>query len=85
MEVLRLARHKQFGTFSEKSEDTLTEQLSFLLNGAEVFSATEKEAEENVKHSSRLKTPFIEQLRANYCEIIGFFVNRGCNSSKSTV
>ena len=48
MEALRLARHKQFGTSSEKSEDTLMEQLSFLFNEAEVFSAAEKEAEENV-------------------------------------
>ena len=48
MEALRLARHKQFGASSEKSEDTLTEQLSFLFNEAEVFSAAEKEAEEDV-------------------------------------
>ena len=48
MEALRLARHKQFGASSEKSEDTLMEQLSFLFNEAEVFSAVEKEAEENV-------------------------------------
>ena len=47
MEALRLARHKQFGASSEKSEDTLTEQLSFLFNEAEVFSAAEK-AEESV-------------------------------------
>ena len=32
MEALRLARHKQFGASSEKSEDTLTGQLSFLFN-----------------------------------------------------
>ena len=48
MEALRLARHKQFGASSEKSEDTLIEQLSFLFNEAEVFSAAEKAAEENV-------------------------------------
>ena len=48
MEALRLARHKQFGASSEKSEDTLMEQLSFLFNEAEVFSTAEKEAEENV-------------------------------------
>ena len=48
VEALRLARHKQFGASSEKSEDTLMEQLSFLFNEAEVFSAAEKEAEENV-------------------------------------
>ena len=45
MEALRLARHKQFGASSEKSEDSLMEQLSFLFNEAEVFSAAEKEAE----------------------------------------
>ena len=48
MEALRLARHKQFGASSEKSEDTLIEQLSFLFNEAEVFSAAEKEETENV-------------------------------------
>ena len=48
MEALRLARHKQFGASSEKSEDTLTEQLSFLFNEAEVFAAAEKETSENV-------------------------------------
>ncbi|MBQ8816243.1 MAG: transposase, partial [Lachnospiraceae bacterium] len=48
MEALRLARHKQFGASSEKSEDTLMEQLSFLFNEAEVFSAAGKDAEENV-------------------------------------
>jgi len=47
MEALRLARHKQFGASSEKSEDALMEQLSFLFNEAEVFSAAQKE-EENV-------------------------------------
>ena len=45
MEALRLARHKQFGASSEKSEDTLMEQLSFLFNEAEVFSAADKEEE----------------------------------------
>ena len=45
MEALRLARHKQFGASSEKSEDGLVEQLSFLFNEAEVFSAAEKEEE----------------------------------------
>ena len=48
MEALRLARHKQFGVSYEKSEDALTEQLSFLCNKAEVFSAAEKDAEDNV-------------------------------------
>lgn len=38
MEALRLARHKRFGASSEKSEETLMEQLSFLFNEAEVFS-----------------------------------------------
>ncbi|MBR2895059.1 MAG: transposase, partial [Oscillospiraceae bacterium] len=47
MEALRLARHKQFGASSEKSDDTLMEQLSFLFDEAEVFSAADKE-DENV-------------------------------------
>ena len=45
MEALRLARHKQFGASSEKSEETLMEQLRFLFNEAEVFSSAEKEEE----------------------------------------
>ncbi len=48
LEALRLARHKQFGASSEKSEDVLVEQLSFLFNEAEVFSVAEKEEVENV-------------------------------------
>ena len=48
MEALRLARHKQFGASSEKSEDTLTEQLSFLFNEAEVFAGEKKAEDENV-------------------------------------
>ena len=43
MEALRLARHKQVGASSEKSEDTLVEQLSFLFNEAEVFAETKVE------------------------------------------
>lgn len=38
MEALRLARHKQFGASSEKSEEPLMEQLSFLFNEAEVYA-----------------------------------------------
>ena len=48
MEALRLARHKQFGVSSEKSEEPLMEQLSFLFNEAEVFSAADKDETENV-------------------------------------
>ncbi len=42
-EALRLSRHKQFGTSSEKSEEAFMEQLSFLFNEAEVFAAHEEE------------------------------------------
>ena len=48
MEALRLARHKQFGASSEKSEAPLMEQLSFLFNEAEVFSEDKKAEDENV-------------------------------------
>lgn len=48
MEALRLARHKQFGASSEKSEDTLVEQLSFLFNEAEVFAETKAEKDSAV-------------------------------------
>ena len=47
LEALRLARHKQFGASSEQSEETLTEQLSFLFNEAEVFAEAKAE-DENV-------------------------------------
>ena len=43
LEALRLARHKQFGASSEKCDETLTEQLSFLFNEAEVFAQPKKE------------------------------------------
>ena len=43
LEALRLARHKQFGASSEKCDETLTEQLSFLFNEVEVFAQPEKE------------------------------------------
>ena len=43
MEALRLARHKQFGASSEKSEEPLMEQLSFLFNEAEVFAEAKVE------------------------------------------
>ena len=43
MEALRLAQHKRFGASSEKSEETLMEQLSFLFNEAEVFAAVKEE------------------------------------------
>jgi hypothetical protein len=43
MEALRLANHKRFGASSEKSEETLVEQLSFLFNEAEVFAVNVNE------------------------------------------
>lgn len=45
MEALRLVRHKQFGTFSEKSEEPLVEQLSFLFNEAEILGGKKAEEE----------------------------------------
>ena len=45
LEALRLANHKRFGTSSEKSEETLMEQLSFLFNEAEVFAAAAEKEE----------------------------------------
>lgn len=45
MEALRLARHKRFGASSEKSEEPLMEQLSFLFNEAEVFAEEKVEDE----------------------------------------
>ena len=48
MEALRLARHKRFGASSEKSEDSLVEQLSFLFNEAEVFAAAKDEEDATV-------------------------------------
>ena len=46
MEALRLARHKQFGASSEKSDDAVVEQLSFLFNEVEVYADTEEKAED---------------------------------------
>ena len=56
VEALRLARHKRFGASSEKSDEALTEQLSFLFNEAEVFaSAQQEEATAVVAHKRRKK------------------------------
>ena len=58
MEALRLANHKRFGASSEKSEETLMEQLSFLFNEAEVFAAAaenEEETTEVAAHKRRKK------------------------------
>ena len=53
LEALRLARHKQFGASSEKCDEPLTEQLSFLFNEVEVFAQPEKE-EGNRQRSRRI-------------------------------
>ena len=45
MEALRLARHKQFGASSEKRDESLVEQLSFLFKEAEVFAETKAKDE----------------------------------------
>lgn len=45
-DALHLARHKQFGASSEKNDESLVEQLSFLFNEAEVFAGTKVETEE---------------------------------------
>lgn len=42
-EALRLAQHKRFGASSEKSDEAVMEQLSFLFNEAEAFSAPEED------------------------------------------
>ena len=55
MEALRLANHKRFGASSEKSEETLMEQLSFLFNEAEVFAAADKEEVTEVAGHKRRK------------------------------
>ena len=47
-EALRLARHKQFGASSEKSKDSVIEQLSSLFHETEVFPAADKDTAENV-------------------------------------
>lgn len=64
-EALRLARHKRFGASSEKTDESVMEQLSFLFNEAEVFSTAETEEPEatdvaghkrHKKHSYTLDT-----------------------------
>ena len=46
-EALRLAQHKRFGATSEKSEEAIMEQLSWLFNEAEFF-AEAKAKDENI-------------------------------------
>ena len=62
MEALRLARHKQFGASSEKSEDALMEQLSFLFNEAEVFSAARWQP---ISGTRSMNTPWTTSPRAS--------------------
>ena len=45
MDALRLSRHKQFGASSEKSDEAVKEQLSFLFNEAEAFAPAEEESD----------------------------------------
>ena len=57
-EALRLAQHKRFGATSEKSEEAIMEQLSWLFNEAEVFAAAaenEEETTEVAAHKRRKK------------------------------
>ena len=60
MEALRLARHKQFGASSEKSEDGLVEQMSLLFNEAEVFveEKTKERATIVAEHKRRKKNEY---------------------------
>ena len=60
MEALRLARHKQFGASSEKSEDGLVEQMSLLFNEAEVFveEKTEERAAVVAEHKRRKRNEY---------------------------
>ncbi|WP_143457388.1 hypothetical protein [Klebsiella pneumoniae] len=67
MEALRLARHKRFGASSEKSEDTLMEQLSFLFNEAEVFSAAEKEESDPVTVGAAHKRHKKHEYTSSWC------------------
>lgn len=53
MEALRLAQRKRFGASSEKREDTLSEQLSFLFNEAEAFA--EEQNKEDVTVAAAYK------------------------------
>lgn len=55
MEALRLAQHKLFGASSEKSDEAVMEQMSYLFNEAEVFAPTEEEATVTVPEHERRK------------------------------
>ncbi len=57
-EALRLSRHKQFGSSSEKISVDAMDQLSFLFNEAEVYSdvvKTQEEATPVVAHKRHKK------------------------------
>ena len=43
MDALRLSKHKQFGASSEKSNEAVMEQLSYLFNEAEAFASANEE------------------------------------------
>ena len=69
MEALRLARHKQFGASSEKSEEAAMEQLSFLFNEAEAYVTAPKEEDAVIvpEHKRRRKNvSIIWRARSTY-------------------
>lgn len=46
MEALRLARHKQYGASSEKTDEAVMRQLSILFDEAEAYAEVETKIEE---------------------------------------
>lgn len=56
LEALRLARQKRFGSSSEKSDESVAEQLSFLFNEAEVFSQDRKKKLQSWPRTSAAKS-----------------------------
>ena len=69
MEALRLARHKQFGASSEKSDESVMDQLTFLFDEAEVFAEVKAEEEETTVVASHKRHKSMSTLWILYLRI----------------
>ena len=69
MEALRLARYKQFGASSEKSDESVMDQLTFLFDEAEVSAEVKAEEEETTVVASHKRHKSMSTLWILYLRI----------------
>lgn len=68
MEALRLAQHKRFGASSEKTDEAVMEQMSYLFNEAEVFASEEENPEAEAEPEAEPAVSAPEQKRRRKAE-----------------